>query len=141
MNFFCYNFVIVWITGNFSSQSKHDSDKVQYCGAYRAKKSSVVKKYHKGNHTLLGGKTWPEIGSMSLYYQYDARRFYSIGLLFMYTKHFCAMPICCCCICIFYIYIHELFVCIIMTCFYRILNSLCFLNRMFLCFAWHYPTL
>lgn len=24
---------------------------------------------------------------MSLYYQYDARRFYSIVLLFMYTEH------------------------------------------------------
>lgn len=136
-----------------------------------------MKKYHKVNHTLLGGKTWPEMYWFIVHWYYS-RHILSHEVFFCFTCMFlrfflqfvntqllvnaftfrlrctqilqyrfafyvhrtfkCAMPICCCCISIFYIY--ELFVCIIMTCFYRIMNSLCFLNRMFLCFAWHYPT-
>lgn len=35
------------------------------------KKSSVMKKYHKVNHTLLGGKTWPEMYWFIVHWYYS----------------------------------------------------------------------
>lgn len=35
------------------------------------KKSSVMKKYHKVNHTLLGGETWPEMYWFIVHWYYS----------------------------------------------------------------------